>query len=477
MWSCLVGLCSRRWALLVPFTAFALSPAIWLPTAWWAYSLELTPLLVAMLAAVRAQLTFIRTGTVGHAFAAIGWTAAGLLFWDKAVLIPLVVFGITLVLAPRTVRPYWKVWLGYVLLIGAYAVAYLVVTRHDTAFPLRPHEIPALAGIMAGRTFLPELLGGPWTTATGTSWAVGSPVLLAIVWAGTAAVLMVGVRVGRARAVVAFAVVLGYLAVDIALVAAGRLGAIGAMIGGDPRYTADAVPVALLCASAALLTGPVRAVRFRRGGALGVSAALGLSAALAGSAAVTTLGPPFAPTDVARTYVTTAAAAVRADPDLVLYDGAVPSGVLVAWFGQQDRVSVALGALRPPPAYDQPTGDLRILDDTGTPRPIVLFGAATSAPGPVAGCGYAVTARGTDIPLTTTAHGDRPVVRIGYYTGGAGAGIVEIGGRSMTVTFQPGVHYLFVVADGPPTGIRVTALDNTVCVTDVTVGMPLPARR
>lgn len=469
MWSCLVGLGGRRWVLLVPFTVFALSPAIFLPTVWWAYSLELMPLLVALLAAVRSQLAFLRTGTLGHALAALGWTAVGLLCWDKAVLIPIVVFGVTVLLAPRTLRPYWTLWLGYVALIGAYSGTYLLITRHDTGtVPLRAHDIPSLAEVMVGRTFLPELLGGPWRSAAGpTSWLVGSALLLAITWAVLVALVVAswaacrGSAAGRSRAAVAFGVVLVYLAVDVGLVAAGRLGVLGTAIGSDPRYTADAIPVALLFVSAVL---PARLPR------VGVLVA---GVGLAASAVVTLLGPPYAPTSAARTFVTNAAA----DPTADLYDGPVPAAVLVGWFGAQDRASVVLGALPDPPRFDQPGGDLRMLDDTGTPRPIVLLGAATGRPGPVAGCGYAVTSRVTDVPLVTPAQGGRPVVRIGYYAGSGLTGSVDIGAGPVNVSFQAGVHDLFLVADRPPADVRITASGGTVCVTDVAVGTPLPAGR
>jgi hypothetical protein len=68
-------------------------------------------------------------------------------------------------------------------------------------------------------------------------------------------------------------------------------------------------------------------------------------------------------------------------------------------------------------------------------------------------------------------------VRIGYYTGNAGAGSVDIGGRATAVAFQAGVHYLFVVAGTAPGGSGITSYGGTVCVTDVPAGLPLPASR
>jgi hypothetical protein len=466
MWSCLVGLCGRRWALLVPFSVFTLSPAVFLTTEWWAYSLELTPLLLAMLAAVRSQITFVRTASLRHAFLAFGWTVAGLVLWDKAVLIPIVVVGLTAALAPRLLRPYWWLWLGYAVLLGAYAGLYLLVTGHDTV-AARPSEIPALAGVLVARTFLPGLFGGPWT-ASGTSWEVSAPPLLALTWAAAAAVIVAGLWLGRSVAVRAFGTLLGYLLADVALVAIGRAGTFGALIGSDPRYTADVVPVALLCGSAALLTRPVRAPRARWAGVLCVC--------LAASAVITLVGPGYVRTAVARRWVTTAVAAVRDDPDAVLYDGRVPGDVLLSWFGRRATAAEVLGALPRPPTFDQPTGDLRMFDDTGTPRPVTLLGPATGRPGPVPRCGYAVGGAGADIPLTTRARGDRPVVRIGYYTGNGGPGTVDVGRGPVDVWFQPGLHQLFLVADRPPTRVRVTATGDTVCVADVAVGMPLPGR-
>jgi hypothetical protein len=168
---------------------------------------------------------------------------------------------------------------------------------------------------------------------------------------------------------------------------------------------------------------------------------------------------------LARAYVTTALAAVRADPDLVLYDGGVPADVMVGWFGPSARASVVLSTVS---AVDRPTDDLRMLDATGTPRHVVLVDTVPARPGPVAACGYAVTAAGTDVRLAA----GRPVVRIGYYAATGGSGTVRVGGRPVPVRFAGGVHELYVVA-GSARDVRITS-GGTVCVTDVVAGVPVP---
>jgi hypothetical protein len=98
---------------------------------------------------------------VRHAALGLTWTALGLRCWDKAVLVPIVVVGVTALRRPAAVRRYWPLWLGYLAVTGGYVAVYLTLTGRSGPVPVG--DVPALAGTMIGGTFLPGLLGGPWT--------------------------------------------------------------------------------------------------------------------------------------------------------------------------------------------------------------------------------------------------------------------------------------------------------------------------
>ena len=95
-WRVLTRLFGARWAVLPAFAIFAASPVILFPTLWWAYGMQLFPLLLAMFAALHAHLRYLDEGRVASAVAAVAWTVFGLAFYEKAALIPAVLFGVTL---------------------------------------------------------------------------------------------------------------------------------------------------------------------------------------------------------------------------------------------------------------------------------------------------------------------------------------------------------------------------------------------
>ncbi len=68
-WRVLTRLFGRRWAILPPFAVFAASPLILFPTLWWAYAMQLFPLLLAMFAALHAHLRYLDGSRPRHAVA------------------------------------------------------------------------------------------------------------------------------------------------------------------------------------------------------------------------------------------------------------------------------------------------------------------------------------------------------------------------------------------------------------------------
>jgi hypothetical protein len=486
-WRLLTGIFGTRWAVLVPFTVFAAAPMLLTSSLWWSQALETVPLVVAMLGALDAQARYLRTRRRRYAVAGVVWTFAGLLFWDKALLIPLVVFGLTALLAPPepqhkaagwALRRHWQLWVAY----GALGVSYLIfyLTRTDTPNGLPSFgDLLALLGRMIGVSFLPGVLGGPWKAGEpyNTVWSFHATWVPVVVWVLTSAIVVGSIVLRRSRAALAWTLLFAYLVAIAGLLAIARLDQFGPGAGNDPRYVADAVPVAVLCGAFAFLRPederePLdhKTLRWLRPAVAVVTAVFVLGTVLTATTAL----PQYSHADT-KHYVQTVRDSTK--PGMSYYDTGVPTYVMVPWFGSAARTSTVLGHLPNAPAFDAPSGDMRLIDGLGIPRPIELLSASPAQPGPVRDCGYAVHTEPVELPLTSTVDGTRLVVRVGYYSAKELTGSVQAGRSSHDVTFLSGLHVLYFVVDGPVDRVRLwhNGTDDTVCVSDALVGTPVPS--
>ncbi|GAB3899046.1 hypothetical protein GCM10029964_084410 [Kibdelosporangium lantanae] len=472
LWRVLTRIFGPPWTVLVPFAVYALCPLVLYPTLWWAYGMELLPLLLAMFGAINAHLTYLRTRATKHLVATLVWTVAGMAFYEKAALFGAVLFGITLLLGERVS---WRIWLAHVGVLAGYAVLYisLVTSRVESTLP-NTDSVVDFARRAVVDTLLPSLFGGPWTDpGPGTSGTITTPplglrlavvVLVAVVVAG-------GLRRAGKRAALAWLLLAAYLAVDLALVIVTRLPEIGPLIGTDPRYIADVVPVAVLCGTFAYL-GPGT----RTGGGLSRPVVLTVVTLLGISATFSFLQlAPGLRFDRSRQYVATAQAALAASPSMVLYDVPVPPEIMVEWFGDNARSSRVIGLLPERPRFDQPTDEMYLLDANGSPRRITgVRDPVVGRTGPLDKCGYPVGGQIVTIPLSGRVAG-RQLLRMEYYTTGAGPVRIALGDQVREVNFSQGLHELYVVVTGEGDRLelnRTTAVDP-ICVVDVRIGSPL----
>ncbi len=480
-WRVFVRLFGHRWVVLLPFAIFAASPVILFPTLWWAYGMQLFPLLLAMFAALHAHLRYLDGGQVRHAVAAVAWTVAGLAFYEKAVLIPAMLLGVTVLLAPRAeiapivwaVRSHRWVWVAHAVLVAGFAALYLALTASQASGePVTSRTIVEFAGRSIVDNLLPGMFGGPFTDpGGGAAWQTPPPVVRTVAVLLAAALVVVSATRSRRGALLPWLFLLAYLAVDLTLVATTRLGVVGPAVATDPRYLADVVPVAVLCATFAFLPGgePRRPEPPQtRLAVLAVVAVL-----LAGSMVSFLRLAPALQFHDARDYVATAQEALAERPGIVLYDGDVPGDIMISWFIDDAAASRVVGLVPEDPRFDRPAEELFQLDRTGEPRPVRLRTTVTAVPGPVKDCGYLVEEGVVRIPLHRATPG-RQIVRIGYYTSDIGPGTVRAGDRSYPVRFTDGLHVLHVVATGPLTEIVVSRSQDIapLCVTNVEVGLP-----
>jgi len=493
-WRLLIRLFGHRLEVLLPFAVFVVSPLVFVSSSWWAYALQVVPFQVALAGALDAHVAYLRTGERRHAITGLMWTVGGLLFWEKALFVVPVLFAVTVIFMKdglvfrlaAAVGRYRRLWLGYAATVAIYTAVYLRATGSgdgiSTVGADNGGDIVTLADRMLLDTFLPGILGVPWLALFSDLRLLRdiSPNVV-VLGAGIVAALIgiAGLWVGRTRALVAWGLLVGYLACQVALVAAFRLGFIGPVIGEDVRYIADAVPIAVLCTALAFLPpiasastpSPPEATR-------STVAALSLGTVVIVASLITVaVVTPQLSRDAGREYVRTAAKALRAEPDTVLYDTRAPEDLMIPEFGRDARTSTIIVPLGLDVTFDKPTDDLRMLDETGAPRDVVLKDIVTAPPGPVPNCGYQANQLNADIAFRSEPRDVRQVVRLGYFTNRTAAATVTVGNQRVRVTFQSGLHYLYLTVPKPSQvlSIDLAPSDTTLCVTDVVIGTPHPA--
>ncbi|MCU1451538.1 MAG: hypothetical protein JWP02_3708 [Acidimicrobiales bacterium] len=496
-WRVLVRLFARNELLLLPFAAFALSPLIFVSTLWWAFSLQLSPLLAALFGAVDQHVHYLQSGERRHALLALAWVAAGLLFWEKAALIVLVLFGISVALYPvgglarrvigAVVRSWWS-WTCYAALGCAYAILYVSSAQGApsgsaiSVSQLFDTQALGLARRMIVDVFLPGVFGAPWNANLGKVNTPSPIVAAAAVVVVVAAVVTSVARRGR-RAATAWLLLAAYLLCDVVLLAVTRLETFGQAIGSDPRFVADAVPIAALCGALAFLRlkhepkPPTPPPRSAPPWTSNHTVPLACAAVLAVGAVVTTwMSTPLHQNAAGRRFVASATSAVEHNPTMVLFDGGVPEEVMSPLFGPDSRVSRVIGITRPHPRFDQPTEALLELDPGGIPRPVSLQYTTRGVAGSVKDCGYAVGGQPTQVNLESRVTGTHLVARLAYYTGKPGDGLISIGPETRIVHFvSGGVRALYLVVDGPFSSFTlITTENNVVCLTAADVGVPVP---
>src|SRR5581483_4027846 len=127
-----------RPVLLIPLT-FALFTPLGVPGfAWWAAALNSLPMLAALAWVCADAVLLVRTGNQRYAVTGVLVYLAGLLFFEKAAVIPFAAFAIAALLClihrePQVVSTVWRgglrLWVASLALTAAWIALYLVVVN------------------------------------------------------------------------------------------------------------------------------------------------------------------------------------------------------------------------------------------------------------------------------------------------------------------------------------------------------------
>jgi hypothetical protein len=360
----------ERRMILVPFVVFVFAPFTLPVLVWWSAALNAVPLQLAIVLALLWTVRHLRSGDRRHAWAAWGATAFGMAFAVKAMLLPLVLFAVTVlffqrgrmhraILAALDARP--RLWAGMAVLMVGHLAVYLIRQRGagDDGAGMPDAEVSlGLARAMLGEVFPLGTVGGPWVwgpVAANGGLVMTSALTVTLAWL-LFGLIVAGTLWWRPRAWRAWALLAGYVVfVDLlpTLIARGRY---LELVGYDPRYIADAALIFAVCLAFALLpTTEERAqgIGYRRtpprGRRAGIAAlAAGLAFTASGAASMLTYTETLSG-DRVRWYLDTVRASTDSvPPDAAVYPHPVPEDIVLPWNGPLRLSSYVL----PPLAED-----------------------------------------------------------------------------------------------------------------------------
>ncbi len=486
-----------RPVLLLPLT-FALFTPLGVPGfAWWAAALNSLPMLAAMAWVCADAIMLVRTGNRRYAGTAVLAFFGGLLFFEKAAVIPFVAFTVTALLwhvqgdsaALRTVwRAGMRLWVAALALTAGWIGVYLVVVDQQ-----RWSSDLAMTWDLLRRSFthgmVPGLAGGPWQWqrwAPASPWGVPPVAVMVLGWVALAAVIAVSLARKR-RIGPVWVVALGYAVacqIPIYLMRSSKFTALE--LAQTLRYFPDLVVVLALlaavglCAPNRLSSGWLDASRVRTTVVAGVTAAFLASSLYSTSTFLTSWKD-----NPAQPYVQNALrglAQARASAAAPLLDQEVDPLVLQRVAYPENLASHMFALIRDRPEFASSTTELRMLDTSGRLVDANVTWVRTIVPGPTPGCGYLIQSDGQPdsavrMPLDGPMLPADWTAEINYLANSEGSITMKMSeGPATKVAVHPGLNRVFVRLPGAGDAItvRATTAALSLCLASGPVGYLAP---
>lgn len=484
-----------RPVLLIPLT-FALFTPLGVPGfAWWAAALNSLPMLAALAWVCADAILLVRTGNRRYAVTGLLVFFGGLLFFEKAAVIPFVAFTVVALLlhvqgdraAVRTVwRAGMRLWVPAVALTAAWIGVYLVVVDQQ-----RWSSDLAMTWDLLRRSFthgiVPGLAGGPWQWqrwAPASPWGVPPVGVMILGWVALAAVIAVTLA-RKQRICPVWLVALAYAVacqIPIYLMRSSKFTALE--LAQTLRYFPDLVVVLALLAAVGLCA-PNRpssawldASRARTVVVAGVTAAFVASSLYSTSTFLTSWKD-----NPAQPYVRNAIsglAQARASSAAPMLDQEVDPLVLQRVAYPENLASHMFALLADRPEFAGYTTQLRMLDTSGRVVDANVTWVRTIVPGPTPGCGYLVQ---PDSPVRMPLDGPMLpaewTAEINYLANSDGSMMMKLSeGPETKVTVHPGLNRVFVRLSGAGDAITVRAATSalSLCLASGPVGYLAPRR-
>jgi hypothetical protein len=481
-----------RPVLLLPLT-FALFTPLGVPAfAWWAAALNSLPMLAAMAWVSADAVQLVRTGNQRYAVTGLLVYFGGLLFFEKAAVIPFVAFTIAALYAhvtsSETVMQVWRrglrLWVPALMVTAAWIAVYLlVVDQKRWSFDLAMTWDLLSRSVTHG--IVPGLVGGPWDWqrwAPASPWATPPVAVMVLGWVVLAAVARLSLLRKRRIGPVWLAA-LGYAVacqIPIYLMRSSRFTALE--LAQTLRYLPDLVVVlALLLAVGLCAPNRGRSAWLdtsRRRTAVTVCATAAFVASSLYSSATFLTSWRDNPAQPYLQNARAGLAAAHGASSAPLLDQEVDPLVLQRVAAPENLASHMFALLLDRPEFAGATSELRMLDVSGHVVDAKVTWVRSIVPGPAPNCGYLVQ---PDFPVTMPLDGPLLpadwTVEINYLANSDGSMTMALAeGTETKVPVRPGLNRAFVRLPGAGDAIKVWA--NTaalsVCVASGPVGFVAP---
>jgi hypothetical protein len=487
-----------RPVLLIPFT-FALFTPLAVPGfAWWAAALNSLPMLAALAWVCADAILLVRTGNQRYAVTGVLVYFGGLLFFEKAAVIPFVAFAVAALLCHVTgdrglgsaLATVWRagrrLWIAALALTAAWIALYLaVVNQQRWSSDLSMTWQLLMRSIT--HAIVPGLAGGPWhwdRWAPASPWATPPPSVMVLGWVVLAGTLAVSL-VRKERIGPVWLVAVGYAVacqVPIYLMRSSKQTALE--LAQTLRYLPDLVVVlALLAAVALSATNRQAGPRWLAASPkrTAVVAVLTMLFAISSLHSTSTFLTSWRD-NPAQPYLQNARAslaAARAASDVPLLDQEVDPLVLQRVAAPENLASHLFALLRDRPEFAPATTQLRMIDSSGRLIKARVTWVRTIAPGPMPQCGYFAQ---PDKPARMVLDGPLLpadwTVELNYLANSDGSMTLSMTqGPEVKVPVHPGLNRVF--ARLPGAGDAITVRANTtalaLCLASGPVGFVAPA--
>jgi hypothetical protein len=482
-----------RPVLLIPLT-FALFTPLGIPGfAWWAAALNSLPMLAALAWVCADAVLLIRTHNRRYAVTGVLVYLGGLLFFEKAAVIPFVAFAVAALLCHvhgdrATLATVWRagvrLWTASLALTAAWIVVYLLVVdqqRWSSDLPMTWH----LLARSVTHGIVPGLAGGPWAWARwapASPWATPPTVVKLLGWLVLAATLGVSL-LRKQRIVLVWLTAAGYVVacqVPIYLMRSSRFTALE--LAQTLRYFPDLVVVLALLAAVGFCAPNRLSSRWLDASAPRAVATAAMAVLFVASSWYSTATFLNSWRDnPAQSYLQNARRSLAVAPGAShapLLDQEVDPLVLgrVAW--PENLASHMFALLPDRPEFASATTQLRILDSSGRLADAQVGWVRMIEPGPVPQCGYFVqpdspVRLGLDGPLLPADW----IAEINYLANSDGSLTLALSeGPDTKVPVHPGLNRVYVRLPGAGNAITVRAdtAALAVCVAAGPVGYAVP---
>jgi hypothetical protein len=482
-----------RPVLLIPLT-FALFTPLGVPGfAWWAAALNSLPMLAALAWVCADAIMLVRTHNQRYAVSGVLVYLGGLLFFEKAAVIPFVAFAIAALLCQvqgdRTAfstvwRAGIRLWTVSLALTAAWVAVYLVVVNQRRWSSDLPMTWDLLRRSVT-HGIVPGLAGGPWAWARwapASPWAIPPVSVRVLGWLVLAAALVLSL-VRKQRIAPVWLTAVGYVIacqVPIYLMRSSRFTALE--LAQTLRYFPDLVVMLALLAAVGFCAPNRLSSRWLDVSAPRTAITVALAVSFVASSWYSTATFLKSWEDnPAQPYLRNARrglAAAHAASNAPLLDQEVDPLVLgrVAW--PDNLAGHMFALLRDRPEFASATTQLRTLDSTGRLVDAQVTWVRMIVPGPMPQCGYFVQ---PDRPVRLALDG--PLLptdwtaEINYLANSDGSLTLSLSeGPGARVPVHPGLNRVYVRLPGAGNAITVRA--NTaalaVCVAAGPVGYAVP---